>query len=141
MIIASTNKYTQGTAAQAGIYTRARQMQYKYNIKNEAKGIKISQKTLYFMVFLVVALLFCSWFGMIFFKSVISSVQMDINAVNAEIRAMEQENSILEAEKINALNIESIKKTAETMGMSLPGAYQVEYVDTDDNTANLKIID
>ena len=141
MLMASTKKYAHGTAAEAGIYTRARQMQYKYNIKSEVKETKVSQKTLYLMVFLVVLLLFCSWFGMIFFKSVISSVQMDINAVNAQIRAMEQENSILEAEKINAINIESIKKTAETMGMSLPGAYQVEYVDTEDNTANLKIID
>ena len=143
MQIAATKNVRYG-ANEPMIYTRSRQAEYKDRLHSTAEGTegkKISQKALYMVMMLVVVLLFCSWFGMIFFKSVISGVQMDINAVNSQIRTLEQENSILEAEKIKALDIESIKQEAESMGMSLPQAYQVEYVDTADSSANLKIID
>jgi len=141
MLIASTKKMGYNTANNAAIYTRSRQIEYKTKLQSKTVDKKISQKTLYYVLFLVVILLFCSWFGMIFFKSVISGVQMDINEVNTQIRSLDQENSMLAAEKIKALNIESIKSMAENMGMSLPDAYQVEYVDTEHETSNLKIID
>lgn len=142
MLMASTKRrYHYTTQADSKIYTQDRQMEYKFNMHNKVESKKVSQKTVCLMMFLVIALLFMSWFGMIFFKSMISSVQMEINSVNSQIRGLEQENSMLEAEKINALNIESIKVTAESMGMSLPSSYQVEYVDTADGTANLKITD
>lgn len=141
MLIASTKRRYTGAVSDSGIYTRNRQMEYKYNMHHETEEKKIPAKTLYLTMFLVIALLFCAWFGMIFFKSIISGVQMEINGINSQIRELEQENSLLEADKINALNIESIKETAENMGMSLPTACQVEYVDTADDTANLKIVD
>ncbi len=141
MLMASTRKLNYGIAADTGIYTRNRQMVYKYNIQHKTETKKVSQKAIYALMFLVVILLFSSWFGMIFFKSVISGVQMEINSVNKEIRNIEQQNSMLQAEKINAVDIESIKMAAEGMDMSLPGTYQVEYVDTIQDVANLKIID
>ncbi len=142
MLMTSTQRRYHYTAqADNAIYTRNRQMEFKYNLHHKTECKKVSQKSVYLMMFLVIVLLFMSWFGMIFFKSMISSVQMEINQVNSQIRELEQENSMLEAEKINALNIESIKATAESMGMSLPNSYQVEYVDTADGTANLKNTD
>lgn len=141
MLMTSTRKFNQTTTANSGIYTRSRQLEYKNSIHNKTEEKKISEKSLYALVFLVVILLFCSWFGMIFFKSIISGVQMEVNAVNKQIRELEQENSLNEALKINAVDIESIKLAAENMGMSLPGALQVEYVDTADASANLKILD
>jgi cell division protein FtsL len=86
-------------------------------------------------------MLFGSWFGMIYFKSVISGVQMQVNQVNQEIRDLEHESSLLQAEKINAMDIKMIKDTAESMGMSLPSAYQVVFVDTQEQNANMKIND
>ena len=141
MLMASTKKYGYAAVNDSVIYTRGRQAEYKDRLHNTETEKKISQKALYLVMMLVVVILFCSWFGMIFFKSVISGVQMDINAVNSNIRTLEQENSVLEAEKINALDIASIKQSAESMGMSLPEACQVEYVDTVKDSANLQIID
>ncbi|MCK5130270.1 MAG: hypothetical protein KAQ68_10475, partial [Clostridiales bacterium] len=72
-------------------------------------------------------------------KSVIANVQMDINEMNSQIRQIEQENSILKAEKISAVDIESIKISAERMGMSLPKTNQVEYVIHTDQEKNTSL--
>jgi cell division protein FtsL len=141
MFVASTKKYAYANAPTTGIYTRARQMEYKSNIHNKEEVKKISAKKLYLVLALSVIMLFGSWFGMIYFKSVISGVQMQVNQVNQEIRDLEHESSLLQAEKINAMDIKMIKDTAESMGMSLPSAYQVVFVDTQEQNANMKIND
>ena len=116
MFVASTKKYAYANAPTTGIYTRARQMEYKSNIHNKEEVKKISAKKLYLVLALSVIMLFGSWFGMIYFKSVISGVQMQVNQVNQEIRDLEHESSLLQAEKINAMDIKMIKDTAESMG-------------------------
>ncbi len=141
MLVASTKKYAYSNAATAGIYTRSRQMEYKSNIHNKVEVKKISTKKIYLVLALSVIMLFGSWFGMIYFKSVISGVQMQINKVNQQVRDLEHESSLLQAEKINAMDIQMIKDTAKSMGMSLPSTYQVVYVDTQVQNANMKIDD
>jgi cell division protein FtsL len=125
------------------IYTRKRQMEHRNKLQNKTHTKKINNKALLAFVIIVPVLFFCACIGMIYFKSVISKVQMDINNINSEIRIMEQENSRLRAEEISAIDIDHIKTAARKMGMSLPLASQVEHVDAlgnEDSTA-LKIVD
>lgn len=79
---------------------------------------------------------------LIYFKAVISSVQMQINEMNIEIMEVQQQNSRMEAEIIEAGNIENIKIEASALGMAAPTHDQVvlislnSYNDTELSTTN-----
>lgn len=125
------------------IYTRQRQMEHRYKLQNKTHTKKLNNGALLTIAIIIPLLLFFACIGMIYFKSVIAKVQMEINDINSEIRMIEQENSRLRAEKISAVDIESIRTAAKKMGMSLPLASQVEHVDalgSEDSTA-LKFVD
>ncbi len=139
MIIATNNNINYNKTVSRGIYTRDRQIQYKRNLKTETKSHTITQGALLAIIVFIVFMIFCSCAGMLYFKSVIANVQMDINEMNSQIRQIEQENSILKAEKISAVDIESIKISAERMGMSLPKTNQVEYVIHTDQEKNTSL--
>jgi cell division protein FtsL len=118
-------------------------MEHRFKLQNKTHTKKINNGTLLATAIIISVLLFCACVGMIYFKSVIAKVQMDINDINSEIRIIEQENSRLRAEKISAIDIDSIRTAAKKMGMSLPMASQVEHVDAlgnEDSTA-LKFVD
>lgn len=144
MLITSTNnRINYNTETSDVIYTRERQMEHRYKLQNKTHTKKISHGALLAAVIIIPILLFCACIGMIYFKSVIAKVQMDINDINAEIRSIEQDNSRLRAETISAIDIEEIRTSARKMGMSLPLASQVEHVDAlgnEDSTA-LKFVD
>ncbi len=128
MLMMSANSVNYN-AESRGIYTRDRQLEHRSNLLSQVKTKKISQGVLLLIIILASIMLFFACAGMLYFKSVIAEVQMDINDVNSEIRIIEQDNSRLMAEMINAVNIDSIRISASSMGMTLPQAYQVEHVD------------
>lgn len=130
MLITLTNNINYNAVSNEGIYTRDRQMEHRYNLRNKEKTKPISQNSLLAIIILVALMLFSLCVGMIYFKSVISQVQMNINDINSEIRTIEQKNSRLQADKIGAIDIDYIRISAEKMGMSLPQTYQIEYVET-----------
>ncbi len=140
MLITATNKLNYNAVAQSSIYTRRRQEEYKNNLIDETKTKKISQGAILGVCIFIVGLIFCSCAGMLLFKSEITKVQMEVNEINLAIRTIEQASNRLEAEKINAIDIKSIKESAENMGMSLPNSSQVNYIvmNRESNNTNLK---
>jgi cell division protein FtsL len=143
MLIKSTNNINYNAVLSEQIYTRDRQIEYRDHLQQDTEAKKINPMKFYIAIIIVAIIIFSACAGMLYFKSIISKMQLGINDINSEVRIVEQENSRLKADKINAIDIDSIKISATKMGMSLPQSNQVEYVntlDSDEGTA-LNLID
>jgi len=111
--------------------------QYSGKVKSNDRAV-MRLKQVSFIIFSVI--IFTVALILIYFKAVISSVQMQINEMNIEIMEVQQQNSRLEAEIIEAGNIEHIKLEASALGMAAPTNDQVVYISLNSyNNTNLSV--
>lgn len=76
----------------------------------------------------VIVLVFGICAGVIYFKCLISAAQLQINSIQQDIEALNNENSRLRAISAEAVNPNTIRLEAQKLGMGYPDSDQIRYV-------------
>lgn len=79
------------------------------------------------MTLAVAVVVFLACTGLIYFKCLISATQMEINRLQNEIDKAKSENSRLEAVHTEAINLDTIRLSAQELGMGYPQNDQIRY--------------
>lgn len=78
----------------------------------------------------VAALVFLACTGFIYFKCLISATQIEISNLQTQIEKARSENSRLEAIHTNAIDLDTIRLSAQELGMGYPSSEQIRYIDS-----------
>jgi len=107
-------------------YRRERREEYRQEPQRQVRPHRAMSRVLTAIAFVAII---GAAIGLVFVKSVIASVQLDINKYESGITEMQQQIRVAD-EKINeGLNISQIMSRAAALGMSDAGDEQVEEVE------------